>query len=69
MTATATASNFHDTTLARRMPGLIGPDADTYLAMLDLQGLAPTSRAARGPEHEALRWRPVRTWRASRRWS
>jgi len=43
MTATATASNFHDTTLARRMPGLIGPDAATYLAMLDLQGLAPTA--------------------------
>ncbi len=39
-----TTSRFHSATLARPIPGLIGPEADTYLGMLDLQGLAPATR-------------------------
>jgi integrase/recombinase XerD len=31
-------------TLARPVPGELGPEADTYLAVLEMQGLQPTSR-------------------------
>jgi integrase len=35
---------FHEAHLGRPIPGKIGPDASTYIALLEMQGLKPSSR-------------------------